>query len=263
MYNTISLEYSESLAVIKFIRPEILNPLDIEAGKEINRALDDIQNHDGLRALVIMGSGKAFSAGGDVKGMLDSVEQGDPGKYMDDLTDTLYNIGIKLRKLPLPVVAAVNGYAVGAGMNLALCCDFIVASEKASFAQSFSKLALIPGFGGTHLLANSLPWQKACEIAMLGEPQSAEEMRRLGFVNTVVAHDLLETEALSLARKLAKGPTLTFSRTKELFLKSMGTSFESYMPLEREMQVESARSEDYAEGVRAMNHRKSPDFKGE
>ena len=261
MYKCISVEYSEDMAVLKMIRPEKLNPLDLDAGREINMALDEIKSK-GVRALLITGTGRGFSAGGDVKGMLDSIDRGEPEKFMDDLTRDLYAIGLKLRKLPFPAIAAVNGHAVGAGMNLALCCDYVISSEKATFAQGFSKLALIPGFGGTHLLINQLPWQKACEIAFTGDPFTAQEMKELGLVNKIVQDDILLREALAIAEKFARGPTLTFARTKELFLKGIGASFEDHLDYERGYQVKSAGTDDYAEGVRAMNKGGNPDFKG-
>lgn len=261
MYKCISLEYKDAIAVITMIRADKLNPLDIEAGKEINHALDEIKER-GVRALLVTGTGRGFSAGGDVKGMLDSIDRGEPETFMDDLTRDLYSIGLKLRKLPFPAIAAVNGHAVGAGMNLALCCDYIIASEKAMFAQSFSKLALIPGFGGTHLLINQLTWQKACEIAFTGDPVTAQEMKELGLVNRIVQDEDLLREAMAVAEKFAKGPTLTFARTKELFLRAIGTPFEEHFNYERGCQVKAAGTEDYASGVRAMNKGEKPDFKG-
>jgi 2-(1,2-epoxy-1,2-dihydrophenyl)acetyl-CoA isomerase len=261
MNKCISVEYKGDIAIIVMTRPEKLNPLDLEAGREIRGALDEIELK-GVRALLITGTGRGFSSGGDIKGMLNSVESGEPEKYMDDLTRELYAIGLKLRKLPFPVIAAVNGHAAGAGMNLALCCDYIIAADKATFAQSFSKIALIPGFGGTHLLVNQLPWQKACEIAFTGEPLPSMELMNLGFINKVVAEEDLMKEAMAVAEKFAKGPTLTFARTKELFLKGIGASFEDHLAYERDEQVKSAGTEDYAEGVRALNSRREPEFKG-
>ncbi|HOP29997.1 MAG TPA: enoyl-CoA hydratase/isomerase family protein [Spirochaetota bacterium] len=262
MNKCIKVEYKGDVAVMVMNRPEKLNPLDIEAAGEILKALDDIETR-GIRALLITGTGKGFSAGGDIKGMLDSVNGGEPEKFMDDLTRDLYAIGLKLRKLPFPVIAAVNGYAAGAGMNLALCCDYIIASESAKFAQSFSKIALIPGFGGTHLLINQLPWQKACEIAFTGEPFTAEEMMKIGFVNEIVTGDELPDAAMAAAEKFAQGPTLTYARTKELFLKGIGASFEEHLNYERMFQVKSAGTGDYAEGVRALNSKREPEFKGQ
>jgi 2-(1,2-epoxy-1,2-dihydrophenyl)acetyl-CoA isomerase len=263
MYKCISVEYKGDIAILTMTRPEKLNPLDIEAGNEINAAIDEIASGGrGVRALLITGTGRGFSAGGDIKGMLDSIDRGQPEKFMDDLTRDLYAIGLKLRKLPFPAIAAVNGHAVGAGMNLALCCDYIIASEKAMFAQSFSKLALIPGFGGTHLLINQLTWQKACEVAFTGDPVAAREMKELGLVNKIVQDEDLLLEAMAVAEKFAKGPTLTFAGTKELFLKGIGAPFEEHLDYERGYQVKAAGTDDYAEGVRAMNKGEKPDFKG-
>ncbi len=260
-FKNITTEKRNSLWILSLVNNEKLNPLDIETGDEINRALDVIEK-DSARALLIRGTGRAFSAGGDVRGMRKSIADGDPGKFMDELTDRLYRIGLRLRKLPIPVIAEVNGAAVGAGMNLALSCDFIIASEDARFSQGFVKLALIPGFGGTHLLINQLPWQKAAEIAMLGEFLDANTMKELGFVNKVVSHDAVETESLEFAEKLASGPTLTFARTKQLFLQAMNTGYEAHMANERMVQVESAKTEDYKAGVESILSGEPPVFSG-
>ena len=123
---------------------------------------------------------------------------------MDDLTKDLYNIALKLREFPKPIIAAVNGYAMGAGMNLALCCDFVIASEKAIFSESFSKLGLIPGFLGTHLLINQLSWQKAAEIAFFGGMIEPQELEKLGLVNKVVPHDELEKNTWEIQRSNKK-----------------------------------------------------------
>ncbi len=261
-YNTISVTEEGSVAVCTLTAAEKLNPLDVETGKELLEALRVIGDRDDIRALIITGTGKAFSAGGDVKGMLKSIEDGVPDAFMDDLTRSLYAISILLREMPKPVVAAVNGVAVGAGMNLALSCDFIIAAEKAKFSQGFIKLALIPGFGGTHMLIHQLPWQKAAEIAMLGDMIGAEEMKDLGFVNKVVPEDRLPAEAMELARRLAEGPTLSFARTKRLFLDAMGSSFRDHLEHERDVQVQSTLTGDYETGVRAMVDRTTPKFSG-
>ena len=168
-YKNLTLEIKESIAKITFINTEKLNPLDLPTGKELNQALDYLKERDDFRVLIITGTGRSFSAGGNIKGFLKTIEDGTASKYMDDLTRDLYSLALKLREFPKPVIAAVNGYAMGAGMNLALCCDIVIASEKAKFSESFSKLGLIPGFLGTHLLINQLSWQKAAEIAFFGD----------------------------------------------------------------------------------------------
>lgn len=262
MYETIELKIEDNVATIKMNRPDILNPLDIKGGMEITNAIDSVSESENIRVLVIKGSSKAFSAGGDIKAMMKSIEDETPGEFMDELTSVLYGIGLKLRKMRIPVVSVVMGHAVGAGMNLALCSDFIIASENAIFAQSFSKLALIPGFGGTFLLSRQLPWQKACEIAFFGDPIDATEMKRLGFVNEVVPAEEIDNFSDIFVKKLSKGPTLTFGRTKELFLNAMDASLNGHMEYERKVQIQSARSEDYSEGVRSLNEKKKADFIG-
>ena len=182
---------------------------------------------------------------------------------MDELTDVLYKIAYRLRSYHVPVIASVNGHAAGAGMNLALSCDMIIASENALFTQSFSRLALIPGFGGTHLLARQLPWQKACEIAFLAERLTAAEMFGLGLVNRVVPAGELDQTVFDLAERLANGPTLSYARTKKLYLESMDSSFKKHLKNERKVQVESARTKDYEIGVKALAEKGEPRFIGE
>jgi len=261
-YTAIDLQKINNIAVIKMTRPEILNPLDITAGKEINKALDIIENDHDVRTLVVTGSGKAFSAGGDIKGMHDSIEKKQADTFMDELTHELYTIADRLRKLSIPVIASVNGVAVGAGMNLALCCDIVLASEKAVFSQSFIKLGLIPGFGGTHLLINQLTWQKASEIAFLGNNITSNEMLSLGLVNIIYPDELLEQETLNFAEKLSKGPALAYARTKKLFLDALGSNFSEHIEKERKMQIKSTLSDDYATGVSALINKTTPSYKG-
>lgn len=262
-YKSIKIEYKDKIAIIKMIRGDKLNPLDVLAGKEIMASLDEIEKNKGIRVLVITGEGRAFSAGGDVKGMLGSIENKNPGRFMDELTDVLYKIAYRLRSYHLPVIAAVNGHAAGAGMNLALSCDMIIASDNALFTQSFSRLGLIPGFGGTYLLGRQLPWQKAVEIAFLAERITALEMHDLGFVNRVVPVEEFEGAVSEIAERLANGPTLSYARTKQLFLRGMDNGFKMHLKEERKVQVESACTRDYETGVRALSEKSSPEFKGE
>ncbi|MFX1457789.1 MAG: enoyl-CoA hydratase/isomerase family protein, partial [Promethearchaeota archaeon] len=145
MEEKIKLEIKESVAIIKFVDPDNLNPLNKESAKQLLEHLESLRERSDIRCIIITGSGRAFSAGGDIKLFKASIENGTTGKIMDDLTKNLYKIALILRLYPKPIIAAVNGWAVGAGMNLALSCDLIIASDKAKFRQSFSKLALIPG----------------------------------------------------------------------------------------------------------------------
>ncbi|MHA1311491.1 MAG: enoyl-CoA hydratase/isomerase family protein [Candidatus Helarchaeota archaeon] len=261
-YNNIKIEFYEKVALIRFINTDKLNPLNIETSQELSLALDKLKTDQKIRAIIITGSGRSFSAGGDIKGMLKSIEDGTPDKYMDNLTKEIYGITIQLRKYPKPIIAAVNGFSIGAGMNLALSCDLIIASEEAKFAESFSKLGLIPGALGTHLLINQISWQKAAEFCFLGKMISPNELLKLGLINKVVPAEDLEKEALKLANELANGPTLAYARTKKLFLEALTTSFEEHLEKERQEQVLSALTQDYKIGVKAINQKEKPKFIG-
>ncbi|MBD3228056.1 MAG: 2-(1,2-epoxy-1,2-dihydrophenyl)acetyl-CoA isomerase [Candidatus Lokiarchaeota archaeon] len=254
--------YEAKFAIIRFINTKKLNPLNRETALELETALDDLKDDDKVRSIIITGSGRAFSAGGDIKGMLKSIEDGNPDEFMDELTEPIYNLTYKLRSYPKPIIAAVNGYAIGAGMNLALSCDIVVASEKAEFRESFNKLGLIPGAAGTFLLINQIPWQKAAEYCFLGDKISPLELFNLGLVNLVVPKEELENIAIQMAEKLAKGPTLAYARTKKLFLEAKKNSFKDHIEIERQVQIKSALTEDYKIGVKAINERKKAQFTG-
>ena len=258
----IKLEIEGNVAKIVLNDGENYNPLNQEMAKELLDVLDQLRNNENVRCLLITGSGKAFSAGGDIKAFKESIEMGKPGEVMDDLLKNLYKIALILRQYPKPVLAAVNGWAVGAGMNLALSCDLIVASNKAKFRQSFSKLALIPGFAGTILLSRQLTWQQATEMAFFGDTYTAEDMLKLGLVNEVVDPESLLKRANEMAHKLAKGPTLAYARTKKLFFDALSDPLIDHLENERQMQIKSAETQDFKIGVFAINDKKEPEFVG-
>jgi len=262
MGNYLTLEIRNNIATIKLMDPENLNPLNKESGKELYDTLEHLKDNNEVRCLIITGSGRAFSAGGDIKQFKSSIENGTSGQVMEETLKDLYKIAITLRLYPKPVIAAVNGWAVGAGMNLALSCDFIIASENAKFRQSFSKLGLIPGFAGTILLSHQLTWQQATQMSFFGDTYSAEEMFKLGFVNEITSHENLEEVTLKWAQRLARGPTLAYARTKKLFFSSLSTPLEKHLENEKQMQVKSAETEDYKIGVFALIEKKEPEFVG-
>jgi len=258
----IELNLKDNIATLKFIDPENLNPLNKESAKELLENLESLRERSDVRCIIITGSGRAFSAGGDVKLFKSSIENGTSGKVMDDLTKDLYKIALILRLYPKPIIAAVNGWAVGAGMNLALSCDLIIASDKARFRQSFSKLGLIPGFAGSIILSRQLTWQQASQMAFFGDTYSAEDMAKLGLINEIVSPEKLEEVSFQWAQNLAKGPTLTFARTKKLFFEALGTPLKEQLENERQMQIKSAETEDYKIGVFALLEKKEPEFIG-
>ncbi len=258
----IEIAKKEKIAIIKLIDAENLNPLNKETAKELLETLESLKDDIDIRCVIITGSGRAFSAGGDIKGFKSSIEAGTTGKEMDDLTKDLYKTALILRLYPKPIIAAVNGWAVGAGMNLALSCDFIIASEKARFRQSFSKLGLIPGFAGTILLSRQLTWQQATQMSFFGDTYSAEELAKLGLVNEITPPEKLDEVALQWAQRLANGPTLAFARTKELFFNALSIPLKEHLENERQMQIKSAETEDYKRGVFALIDKKEPEFIG-
>ena len=258
----IEITKKEKIAIIKLINVENLNPLNKATAEELLYALNSLKGDVGIRCVIITGSGRAFSAGGDIKKFKSSIEAGTAGKEMDDLLKNLYKIALILRLYPKPVVASVNGWAVGAGMNLALSCDFIIASEKARFRQSFTKLGLIPGFAGTILLSRQLTWQQATEMSFFGDTYSAEDLAKLGLVNEIAAPEKLDEITLQWAERLANGPTLAYARTKKLLFDALSTPLEEHLENERQMQVKSAETEDYKRGVFALIDKKEPEFIG-
>lgn len=262
MGKKIDLTIKENIATIKFSDPENLNPLNKESVKELLEVLESLREKNDVRSIIITGSGRAFSAGGDLKLFKSSIESGTSGQAMDDLTKDLYKISFILRLFPKPVIAAVNGWAVGAGMNLALSCDFIIASEKAKFRQSFCKLALIPGFAGSILLSRQLTWQQATQMSFFGDTLSAEDLNKLGLINEIVPPEKLEEVSIQWAQRLSKGPTLAYARTKRLFFEALSTPLEEHLENERQMQIKSAETEDYKRGVFALLEKKEPEFIG-
>ncbi|MEJ2294309.1 MAG: enoyl-CoA hydratase/isomerase family protein [Candidatus Lokiarchaeota archaeon] len=262
MGNKLDLIIEDKIATITLTDSENYNPLNQETAIELLDTLLNLKKQEEIRCIIITGSGKAFSAGGDVKKFKQSIEDGAPGKLMDVLTKDLYRIAHELRLYPKPVIAAVNGWAVGAGMNLALSCDIIIASELAKFRQSFSNLALIPGFAGSILLSRQLTWQQAIEMAFFGDTYSAHKMKTLGFVNEIVDPSELKEKALEWAKRLADGPTLTYARTKKLFYDALSASLDKHLEDERQMQIKSAQTEDYKIGVNAILSKRKPEFIG-
>lgn len=262
-YRSLKFSVSDGVAVVTLSRPERLNAFDEQAARELLDCLERCEREESVKVVVITGEGRAFSAGGDVKEMLRSIEEGKPGEFMDRLTSVLYKVVSKIREMGKLVIAAVNGNAAGAGFNLALACDMVIASENASFTQSFVRLGLIPGMGGTYLLTKLIGPLRAGELFYTGRTVSAREALQLGIVNRVVPHEKLMDEVMALARSLARGPLLALARTKRLLEEATrATDLAKHLEEERRMQVESAKTRDFEEGVRAFVERRDPAFRG-
>jgi 2-(1,2-epoxy-1,2-dihydrophenyl)acetyl-CoA isomerase len=242
-------------------RPDKLNAFNPEMHKALRAALERAADEAEIRAVLLTGAGRAFSAGQDL-----SERDVQAGSAPIDLSVTLgsfYNPLIRrLCELPKPVVCAVNGIAAGAGANIALACDIVLAARSASFIQAFARIGLVPDSGGTYFLPRLVGHARAMGLALLGEKLSAEQAAQWGLVWKAVDDAGLMDEAVALARALAAGPTKGFGLIKKALLASPSNTLEAQLALERDLQREAGFSEDYREGVAAFMEKRKAQFKG-
>ena len=255
----IEIEIKNNIAWIKLNRPEVFNSFNREMALLLIDTLKACNSNEEVRAIVLTGNGKAFCAGQDLKEV--TSPELNPG--FKKILEEHYNPIIKqIRTIKKPVVAAVNGVAAGAGANIALACDVVVAHEKVSFIQAFSLIGLIPDSGGTFFLPRLIGFQKASALAMLGDKISADEAERLGMIYKVIPLESFQEEVSELALKLAKMPTKALGLIKTALNASMTNTLEEQLALESKYQIEAAQTEDYAEGVAAFIEKRQPNFKG-
>ena len=246
--SSIIFEIKDNIAFITLNRPDILNSFDRQMALTLQTRLDECASLHEIRAVSITGAGGAFSAGQDLAEIA-----GPDAPGMDKILNERFNpIVTRIRNLPKPVVAAVNGVAAGAGANIALCCDIVLATRRASFIQAFSKLGLIPDSGGTWFLPRLVGWQKAVGMAMLGDKISATEAERMGMIYKVFEDDEFAGAAQALTAVLAKMPTRGLALTKHAFNYSAGNTLEAQLLLEDELQQKAALTSDYQEGLNAF-----------
>ncbi len=256
---SIELHIDNGVARITLNRPEAFNSFNREMALLLQKTLDECNANDEVRAIMLTGNGKAFCAGQDLKEV--TSPELNPG--FRKILEEHYNPIIRsIRTIEKPILAAVNGVAAGAGANIALACDIVIVSEAASFIQAFSKIGLIPDSAGTFFLPRLIGFQKASALMMLGDKVSAKEAEQLGMVYKVVEVETFEEEAAKLALKLAKMPTKALGLTKRLLNQSLVNTLEEQLAMESDLQIESAESEDYAEGVNAFIEKRKPIFKG-
>lgn len=255
------VERQGAVTMVTLNRPEKLNSFNVEQHLALRAALDMCRGDEGCRAILLTGSGRGFCAGQDLSDR-------DPKMLVDNpdlgmTIETYYNPLVRqIRALEKPVICAVNGVAAGAGANIALACDIVLAARSARFIQAFSRIALVPDSGGTYWLAKLIGEARAKALALTAEPVSAETAAEWGMIWKVVDDAQLMAEAMALAESLAKGPTFTLALTKKAIQAAATNSLDEQLDLERELQREAGRSNDYKEGVSAFLEKRQAQFSG-
>lgn len=254
----ISVRIENNIATITFVRAEKFNSFIRSMALDFHKVLDEVAADESVRCIVITGSGKSFCAGQDLQ------EATDPeGPALSKIVSEHYNPAIlRIRNIPKPVIAAVNGVAAGAGANIALACDVVVAKESASFIQAFSKIGLIPDSGGTFALPRLIGMQRASALMMLGDKVTATEAQNMGMVYKVFTDDTYEAEVQKIALQLAKMPTYGLALTKKALNQTFNNTLEAQLELEDVLQTMAGNSEDYKEGTSAFLEKRMPVFKG-
>lgn len=245
-------------AIITLNRPEKFNAFNREMALLLQSVLDECASDDSIRAIFLTGTGKAFSAGQDLAELT-----GEGAIGIDKILSEHYNpIVTRIRDMPKPVIAAVNGVAAGAGANIALCCDVVTAGSSAAFIQAFCKIGLIPDSGGTYFLPRLIGFQKASALMMLGDKISAEEAERLGMIYKVFDDSTFHEQSYAIAATLAEMPTQGLAFTKQALNVSMSASFRQQLDKEDELQRKAAATQDYGEGVQSFLEKRKPVFTG-
>ena len=258
MVDYIIFEVKDNIAFITLNRPAVYNSINREMALKFQDFLDECANDDEVRAIVIQGAGKAFCAGQDINEIVDP-----QGPEFYRIVGEHYNPIIrKIRWLLKPIIGCVNGVAAGAGANIALACDMVVAAESANFIQAFSKIGLIPDSGGTFFLPRLIGLSRATALMMLGDKVSAREAYHMGMIYKVVKDESLQDEVLGLANKLKAMPTKALGMTKRALNDSMGNDLDIQLRIEEQLQTAASQTEDYKEGIQAFIEKRKAVFKG-
>ena len=257
--SSILFNIENNVGIIRLNRPNVFNSFNKEMAKSMQSILDDCDENAEVRAIYIIGEGKAFCAGQDLQEVTDP-----DGPDLTSIVREHYNPIIeRIRNIEKPVVAAVNGVAAGAGANIALACDICVATASASFIQAFSKIGLIPDSGGTFFLPRLVGFQRATALMMLGDKVEAQDAQEMGMIYKAFSDEEFAASSLKIAEKLAKMPTKGLGWTKRALNVSMISDLTTQLKTEEELQSAAGQTHDYNEGVAAFLEKRKPEFKGE
>jgi 2-(1,2-epoxy-1,2-dihydrophenyl)acetyl-CoA isomerase len=260
-YEHVLVEIRDGIGTITLNRPDKLNAFAGRMRHEVADAVRAVAESDTVRVLVVTGAGRAFCAGADIGYMRELLERRDTEAFAA-LVEAGRAVVTTIRSVPKPVVASVNGPAAGGGANLALACDVRIASDRASIGQTFNRIGLHPDWGGTYLLPRLVGSSKALELIFSAEMIEAEEAKRLGLFNRVVAHDSLAAETDAYARRLAAKPPLALALAKRAVNASASENLDAMLDMELDHQLRCFRSDDAREGLLAFLDKRAPQFRG-
>lgn len=256
-YETLSVSFADGVATIALNRPDTLNAINRQIHADLRACLDIIETERAVRCLVLTGEGRAFCSGQDLTEDLGSTTVPDLAPALDEDYNPLMR---RLTALPIPTIASVNGIAAGAGANLALACDIVLAARSAIFVEAFCRIALIPDVGGTWMLPRIVGRQRALAMMLTGDPVDAETARDWGMVWAVHDDEALGAETAKLAARLAAGPANAYRLTKKSVALAFDQGFSDQLDTERDLQAEAGRHPDFQEGISAFKDKRSPRF---
>jgi len=259
-YEKITYGLSDGIATVTLNRPEVFNALDAQLARELHDAIIESSEDEAVRVVVLTGTGRAFCAGGDVKGFCDTIDT--IGAHVKRLTTEIHGAVSRMIRMPKPVISAVNGVAAGGGMSLALAGDLILATESARFTMAYTQIGASPDGSSTFTLPRLVGVKRALELTLLNPVLSAQEAKEWGIVNRVYPDDEFQAEVQNIATQLAQGPTLAYSRTKALLYSSTSETLETQMEYEALNIAASGKTADFREGVFAFAEKRQPSFQG-
>ena len=260
---TVQLVVSEGVATVTLHRPEVLNAIDATLAAELREVFRALQAREDVRAVILTGAGRAFSAGADLKYLKRRLEEGaSADRLLDELLAPLNDVVRIIRGMPKIIIAAIHGVASGGGCNLALACDYRLAAAGTRFNQAFVRLGIAPDCGGTFFIPRLIGWGRAFEWMVSGELIEAEEAARWGLVHRVVPEDVLLEEVRAFAARIVQGPMRALVAIKFLLMRSLTASLDEQLERERQIVGMLAATDDFGEGVRAFLEKRAPVFRG-
>ena len=254
-------ELRDGVAVITLDRPETMNAVSPEIARGLAQTLADLPTDGSVRAILVTGTGRAFCSGGDIRAMAAALDE-DPRAFFLDMTENLHRITSSLLEASVPTIAAVNGVATGFGFGLALSCDLLVASERATFSMAHAQVAQIPDGGGWYLLPRVVGRKRALDLYLTRHTLDAPTAERWGIITEILPVTNFREVAFAFAHEIAQGPTLAYRHAKRRLGEGWQQPLDEYLEEQRRVIADLATSSDFAEGVRAFLKRRSPNFEG-